>query len=72
MLEPGESITLPTRQYHKFWGEGSRVLVGEVSNVNDDNIDNRFYEPVGRFPDIEEDEEPLYLLCNDYGKYYRH
>ena len=71
VLEPGESITLPTRQYHKFWGEGSRVLVGEVSNVNDDNIDNRFYEPVGRFPDIEEDEEPLYLLCNDYGKYYR-
>ena len=69
-LEPGESISLVQRQYHKFWGEG-RVLVGEVSLVNDDYRDNRFYEPVGRFPDIEEDVPPLYLLCNDYGRYYR-
>jgi D-lyxose ketol-isomerase len=69
-LHPGESITIPACLYHKFWGEGKRVLVGEVSLVNDDNIDNRFYEPVGRFPDIEEDEPPLYLLCKDYGKYY--
>jgi hypothetical protein len=30
-----------------------------------------FLPPVGRFPTIEEDEEPLYLLCNDYKKYYR-
>ena len=69
-LEPGESISLVQRLYHKFWGEG-RVLVGEVSLVNDDFLDNRFYEPVGRFPDIEEDVPPLYLLCNDYGRYYR-
>jgi D-lyxose ketol-isomerase len=47
------------------------VLVGEVSLVNDDNIDNRFFDPVGRFPAIEEDEPPLYLLCNDYSRYYR-
>jgi D-lyxose ketol-isomerase len=26
--------------------------------------------PAGRFPDIEEDEPPLYLLCTDYPKYY--
>ena len=70
-LNPGESITLPTRLYHKFWGEGSRVLVGEVSTVNDDQSDNRFYDPVGRFPTIEEDEPPLYLLVGDYPKYYR-
>jgi D-lyxose ketol-isomerase len=70
-LTPGESITLTTRMYHKFWGEGGRVLVGEVSLVNDDHTDNRFYEPVGRFPQIEEDEPPLYLLTNDYEHYYQ-
>ncbi len=70
-LAPGESITLPDHLYHKFWGAESRVLVGEVSMVNDDNADNRFLEPMGRFPAIEEDEPPLYLLCNDYARYYR-
>ena len=67
-LTPGMSITLPQRQYHAFWaerGHGS-VLIGEVSMVNDDNTDNRFYETQGRFPTIEEDEPPLYLLCNEY------
>jgi D-lyxose ketol-isomerase len=70
-LRPGESITLPTRMYHKFWGVERKVLVGEVSVVNDDKTDNRFYEPVGRFPSIEEDVEPLYLLCTDYPRYHR-
>ena len=41
-------------------------LIGEVSMVNDDTNDNRFYEPQGRFPTIEEDEPPLYLLCHEY------
>jgi D-lyxose ketol-isomerase len=71
VLSPGESITLLPRCYHRFWGAESRVLIGEVSMVNDDNADNRFYEPIGRFPAIEEDEPPLYLLCNDYPRYYR-
>ncbi len=71
VLSPGESITLTDHLYHKFWGAESRVLVGEVSLVNDDNVDNRFFDPVGRFPAIEEDEPPLYLLCNDYARYYR-
>ncbi len=70
-LAPGESITLTTGLYHKFWGEEGRVLVGEVSLVNDDNADNRFLEPIGRFPTIEEDEKPTYLLVNDYQNYYR-
>jgi D-lyxose ketol-isomerase len=70
-LKPGESISLPSGLYHKFWGAGERVLVGEVSLVNDDNRDNRFYDPVGRFPQVEEDEPPLYLLINDYERYYR-
>ena len=67
-VKPGESITLPTGQYHKFWGEKGTgtVLLGEVSKVNDDTIDNRFKEQVGRFPEIEEDVEPLYLLGNEY------
>jgi len=69
VLSPGESITLPSRLYHEFWGAGSRVLVGEVSLVNDDRTDNRFYEPVGRFPEIEEDEPPLHLLVGDYTNY---
>ena len=65
-LAPGDSITLEPRQYHKFWAEGGNCLVGEVSRVNDDTKDNRFHEPVGRFPEIEEDEPPLHLLCNEY------
>ena len=67
-LTPGESITLPQRQYHAFWAEKGfgKVLIGEVSMVNDDNVDNRFYETQGRFPTIEEDEAPIYLLCNEY------
>jgi len=70
-LAPGESITLPPRLYHKFWGAEDRVLVGEVSLVNDDQNDNRFHETLGRFPAIEEDEEPLHLLVTDYPKYWR-
>ena len=69
-LDTGESITLPTGLYHKFWGAGSRVLVGEVSTVNDDHTDNSFLDPVGRFPEIEEDEPPFRLLMGDYAAYY--
>lgn len=67
-LEPGESITLAPGQYHKFWGEKGTgmILLGEVSKVNDDRVDNRFYEKTGRFPEIDEDEKPLYLLGNEY------
>lgn len=68
VLRPGESITLWPHQYHDFdvmLGTGS-VLIGEVSMCNDDNTDNRFYEEMGRFPSIEEDEEPYRLLCNEY------
>lgn len=69
-LAPGESITLCDHLYHKFWGEPGKgtVLVGEVSAVNDDEKDNRFLDPIGRFPKIEEDEPPLYLLCSEYPK----
>lgn len=68
ILHRGESVTLPPYLYHQFYGEKGKgpVLVGEVSRVNDDSKDNRFYQPAGRFPQIEEDEEPLYLLCTEY------
>ena len=69
-LKPGESITLWPHQYHDFDvkpGTGD-VLIGEVSMCNDDNTDNRFYEEIGRFPAIEEDEPPYRLLCNEYPK----
>jgi D-lyxose ketol-isomerase len=68
-LAPGESITLAPYCYHAFWGEG-RVLVGEVSLINDDSSDNRFHQAHGRYPDIIEDVPPLHLLCTDYEKYY--
>ena len=72
-LAPGQSICLPARLYHKFWGRQGKgtVLVGEVSRVNDDYVDNRFYEKVGRFASIEEDQAPLHLLYDDYKRYYR-
>jgi len=67
-LQPGQSLCLEPYVYHRFYGargEGP-VLVGEVSRVNDDAADNRFYESVGRFPEIEEDEPVLHYLCCDY------
>ena len=67
-VKPGQSITLLPGCYHSFWAEGGTVLIGEVSKVNDDRIDNRFYEKVGRFPKIEEDVAPVTLLSMDYSE----
>ena len=67
-LNPGESISIYPYLYHDFEvvpGTGP-VLLGEVSMCNDDENDNRFYEPLGRFPEIEEDEAPYRLLCTEY------
>jgi D-lyxose ketol-isomerase len=71
VLTPGESICLEPGVYHRFYGEKGkgRVLVGEVSAVNDDTSDNRFYKPVGRFPETTEDEKPLHILASEYSKY---
>ena len=71
ILTPGESIFLTQGMYHRFYGQPGKgkVLVGEVSSVNDDNTDNRFHQPQARFPDIQEDEPPLHLLCTDYPNY---
>ena len=69
-LTPGESIFITRGLYHDFTvekGTGA-VLIGEVSQCNDDNSDNRFELPSGRFPEIVEDEPPYRLLCNEYPK----
>jgi D-lyxose ketol-isomerase len=68
ILTPGESICLEPYMYHAFYAEKNKgiVIAGEVSDVNDDANDNRFIEPLGRFPVIEEDEKPLHLLCTEY------
>ena len=67
-LAPGQSITITPRLYHDFTVEpgSGPVLLGEVSQCNDDSNDNRFEPPMGRFPTIEEDEAPYRLLCNEY------
>ena len=65
-LAPGESVTLRPGDWHAFWGEGGDVLIGEVSTVNDDETDNIFRAPIGRFARIEEDVAPTHLLVSDY------
>lgn len=68
VLTPGQSICLEPYVYHTFYGRtgAGPVIVGEVSDVNDDANDNCFFDKVGRFPAIVEDVPPLYLLCNEY------
>ncbi|WP_324021303.1 D-lyxose/D-mannose family sugar isomerase [Pantoea sp. JZ29] len=70
-LSPGESVTLVAGVWHSFWGENGfgDVLVGEVSMPNDDDNDNVFLTPLARFNDLDEDEEPQRLLCNDYSRW---
>lgn len=67
-LEPGQSVTVPPGVYHCFYalkGDGM-AMIGEISCLNDDAGDNRFRNPVPRFPAIEEDQPPLRLLCTEY------
>ena len=63
---PGDSLTMMPGDWHAFWGEGGDVLIGEVSTVNDDETDNIFRDPIGRFSQIEEDVAPTHLLVSDY------
>ena len=67
-IEPGESICLPPRTFHQFWGEeGSGPSVsGEVSSVCDDRTDNYFLDEHERFPPVLEDEPMRFARCNEY------
>jgi len=66
----GNSVRLDPFINHTFGAKlGCGPLIcGEVSKINDDLTDNYFAEPTSRFADIEEDEAPLYPLCNEYEK----
>lgn len=77
-LEPGQSVTIPPRTIHQFWGEegtglplnGKRYTVSsEISSVCDDHTDNFFFDDsLLRFPEIIEDETPRVMLCQEYPK----
>jgi D-lyxose ketol-isomerase len=69
-LRPGQSVCIPPRTVHQFWGEeGTGLTVSmEVSSVCDDWNDNVFLMDHGvRFPTIVEDEPATRLLCHEYA-----
>ncbi len=74
-LRPGESVCIPPRTIHQFWGEegtGERIdgvgytVSSEVSSVCDDLSDNFFFADLTRFPVIVEDAPRIHYLCNEY------
>ena len=68
-LRPGQSICIPPRTVHQFWGEeGTGLTVSsEVSSVCNDWNDNVFLMGYGvRFPAINEDEPRRHDLCHEY------
>ncbi len=69
-LHPGSSLRMAPGIYHIFGAasEGDALICGEVSSINDDVTDNYFTEQYPRFTTVEEDEEILHPLCNEYAK----
>ena len=69
-LEAGQSICIPPRTIHQFWGAaGSGISVStEVSSVCDDLADNVFLQPATRFPLIQEGQPRRYYLCTEYPR----
>lgn len=74
-LGPGESLCIPPRTIHQFWGEeghGLRIdgigytVSGEVSSVCDDLNDNFFLDDMTRFPALHEDVVRRHYLCHEY------
>lgn len=74
-LRPGESVCIPPRTIHQFWGEeglGYRVdgvgytVSSEVSGVCDDRNDNFFLGDMTRFPALNEDVPRRHYLCHEY------
>lgn len=74
-LRPGQSLCIPPRTIHQFWGEegtGWRIggigysVSGEVSSVCDDCNDNVFLGSATRFPDLIEDEPRRCYLSHEY------
>lgn len=76
-LTPGESLCIPPRTIHQFWGEqgtGYRIdgvgytVSGEVSSVCDDLNDNFFLADMTRFPALDEDVQRRHYLCHEYPR----
>ena len=76
-LEPGQSVCIPPRTIHQFWGEqgtgirldGLRCTVsGEVSRVCDDWNDNCWLDACDRFCKFDEDEPPRHHLVHEYPR----
>lgn len=76
-LRPGESLCIPPRTIHQFWGEeghGFRIdgigytVSGEVSSVCDDLNDNFFLADMTRFPKLDEDTPRRHYLCHEYPR----
>jgi D-lyxose ketol-isomerase len=67
-LRPGQSMCIPPRTIHQFWGEeGTGLTVSsEVSTLCDDWADNCFLNPSERFPKVDEDEPRQFYLCHEY------
>ena len=70
LVTEGNSISLTPYLAHIFGpaGNAGDTVIGEVSKVNDDRTDNYFLEPTARFADIEEDEQAIVPLCNEYER----
>lgn len=67
VLKPGAGHLPATASVSSLLGGKSVCSRLEISMVNDDQHDNYFLEPGGRFPAIEEDESVKWLLCSEYG-----
>jgi len=67
-IEKGCSITLHPGLIHRFWAKkgAGDLVAGEVSSINDDNIDNIFLGGGRRYSQIIEDEPAIMPLCNEY------
>jgi hypothetical protein len=74
-LKPGQSLCIPPRTIHQFWGEegtGLKIdgvhytVSGEVSRVCDDWNDNCWLEACERFCAVENDEPPVHYLVHEY------
>lgn len=71
VLRPGSSITIFPNTLHDYeaeFGKGA-VILGEVSNANDDINDNFFVDNLKLIPDIEEDERSYRYLIYEYPEY---
>lgn len=66
VLHSGERLTIFPGVWHEFHPLSEECIIGEVSTANDDVNDNFFAnENIGRFSEIEEDEEAVVKLLSD-------